>query len=173
MTTIASTLILDTKQVNQKLTRIAHHIYENHYKEKELFFVGITGRGFIIANIIANKLRDISSLQVHCMSLTINKNKPTKEEIELDGELSSIKGKVVVLVDDVLNSGRTLVYAMKFLLEAVPKNIAITTLVDRTHRRFPIHANYAGLTLSTNLKEHVRVELSKGKEAVYLDDREM
>lgn len=171
--TIESTLILDTNQVNQKLTRIAHHIYENHYKEKELFLVGIAGRGSAVAKIIANNLRKISPLTVNCMALTINKDKPNKNLVELDGDLQLTKGKVVILVDDVLNSGRTLVYAMKFLLDAAPKNIAITTLVDRTHRRFPIHADYAGLTLSTNLKEHVRVDLQKGKEAVYLDDREM
>ncbi len=172
--TIESTLILDTKQVNQKLTRIAHHIYENHYKEKEIFLVGIAGRGDVIAKMIGNILRDISPINIHCLSIALNKDKPTKTSIELEGgELAAMKNKVVILVDDVLNSGRTLVYAMKFLLEAAPKNVAITTLVDRTHRRFPIHADYAGLTLSTNLKEHVRVELTPGKEAVYLDDREM
>lgn len=168
-----STLILDTKQVYQKLTRIAHHIYENHYKEKQIFLVGITSRGYRIAEILSEKLQEISDINIECFSITINKDKPTKDIVEMNGDVSLTKNKVVILVDDVLNSGRTLVYAMKYLLDAAPKNIAITTLIDRTHRRFPIHADYAGLTLSTNLKEYVRVELTKGKEAVYLDDRKL
>lgn len=164
-----SILILNSTQVNQKLTRIAHEIYEIHYKEKELYFVGIASRGFIIAERISKILQEISPIKMHCVAMTINKDKPL-DNIELPLELKAMKGKVVFLIDDVLNSGRTLSYAIKYLLDASPKNVAITTLIDRTHRRFPIHADYAGLTLSTNLKEHVRVELKKGKEAVYLDE---
>ena len=168
-----STLILNATQIDQKITRIAHHIYENHYKEKKLYLVGIAERGLVLAKKIEDILEDISPLEITTTGLNINKDKPSSETINTTDGLKEIKNRVVILIDDVLNSGRTLVYAMKYLLDAEPKNIAIVTLIDRSYRRFPIHADYAGLTLSTNLKQHVRVELTRGKEAVYLDDLEI
>ncbi len=162
-------LILDTKQIAQKLMRIAHEIHENNYKEKELIVVGVAGRGSEVASRIGALLSSISEIAVVVEEITLNKENPLNNAVTYSGELKSLKGKSVVLVDDVLNSGRTLIYAAKFLLDAEPKNLATAALVDRFHRKFPVRADYVGLTLSTNLKEHISVEMLKGKEAVYLE----
>jgi pyrimidine operon attenuation protein / uracil phosphoribosyltransferase len=162
-------LILNSKQITQKLVRIAHEIHENHYKEKEIIIVGITGRGSEMAERLGDLLKKISDGQISVEHIELNKEKPLSGPISFTGELKAIKNKCVVLVDDVLNSGRTLIYASRHILDAEPKHLAIATLVDRFHRKFPIRADYVGLTLSTNLKEHVTVDLAKGKEAVYLE----
>lgn len=158
------TLILDSREIDRKVTRIAHHIYENHYKEKELILVGMQERGFELSTRLANILSDISPIKVSNIPLSIE-----GEEVHFEGKPKELKGKAVILVDDVLNSGRTLIHATSFLLDAKPKLIATATLVDRFHRRYPIRANYVGLTLSTNLREHIAVEFGKGKDAVYLE----
>lgn len=148
---------------------MAHEIHENNYKEKELIVVGVVGRGSEVANRLGKLLATISDLNISIEHIELNKDKPLSSDISYSGELKAIKGKCIVLVDDVLNSGRTLIYAAKQLLDSEPKNLSIATLVDRFHRRFPIRADYVGLTLSTNLKEHVAVEMEKGNEAVYLE----
>jgi len=162
-------LILNARQIEQKLTRMAHEIHENHYKEKELILVGIEGRGSDMAKRLLKILSSICEIQISFETISLNKDKPLSAEIRYSGESKALKGKHVVLVDDVLNSGRTLIYASRFLLETDLKGLAIATLVDRFHRKFPIRPDYVGLTLSTNLREHVSVDLTKGKEAVYLD----
>lgn len=162
-------LILNSKQVAQKLVRIAHEIHENHYKEKEIVIIGVRGKGSEVAERLGDLLKGIADSLVSVEHIELNKDKPLSGPISFTGELMTIKNKCVVLVDDVLNSGRTLIYASRHILDAEPKHLAIATLVDRFHRRFPIRADYVGLTLSTNLKEHVTVDLAKGKEAVYLE----
>ncbi len=161
-------LILTSHQVEQKLMRMAHEIYENNYKEKEIILVGIVGHGSKVAERLAELLRSITEVKVTLGYIEMSKDKPLSEEITLSCELKEIKGKSVILVDDVLNSGRTLIYAAKHLLNTEPKNLATATLIERSHRKFPIHADFVGLTLSTNMKEHVAVEMEDGKEAVYL-----
>jgi pyrimidine operon attenuation protein/uracil phosphoribosyltransferase len=162
------TLILNAKQINQKLIRMAHEIHENHYKEKELVLVGVEGRGIQLATRLSKLLTEISELAIYQEEIRLNKDKPLSEPLKYSGELKSLKGKSVILIDDVLNSGKTLMYASRFILEVDVKSLTIATLVDRFHRKFPIRADIVGLTLSTNLREHVSVNLNKGKEAVYL-----
>jgi len=163
------TLILNGVQIEQKIVRMAHEIHERNYLEKEILVIGITGGGNELALRIAQALEKMNTLQVVRREITLNKEKPAASPAQFNGDLRDLKGKTIVLVDDVLNSGRTLIYASKFLLDAEPKALSIATLVDRFHRRFPIRADYVGLTLSTNLKEHVHVELIQGSEAVYLE----
>ena len=163
-------LILNSRQIEQKIVRMAHHIYENHYKAKSIILVGIADRGKVLAQRIADEMEAISPIEVTVHSIAIDKDKPLNSEVNFSGEFGGLKKQVVVLVDDVLNSGRTMMYAIKYLLDAEPKIVATAILIDRFYRRFPIHADYVGLTLSTNLKEHVQVSLTKGKEAVYLED---
>lgn len=163
------TLILNARQINRKLIRMAHEIHENHYKEKELVLVGIEGRGSQLASRLCKLLAEISELTLCQEEIRLNKDKPLSEPLVYTGDVKALKGKAVILVDDVLNSGKTLIYASRFLLEVDLKSLAIATLVDRFHRKFPIRPDIVGLTLSTNLREHVTVNLNKGKEAVYLD----
>jgi pyrimidine operon attenuation protein/uracil phosphoribosyltransferase len=162
------TLILTARQINQKLVRMAHEIHENHYKEKELVLVGITGRGMQLATRLSKLMKDVSDITLHLEEIELNKEKPLSSPPHYSGEMKKLKGKSVVLIDDVLNSGKTLMYAARFLLEIDVKSLTIVTLVDRYHRKFPIRPDIVGLTLSTNLREHVSVNLNKGKEAVYL-----
>lgn len=162
-------LVLDHQQIERKIIRIAHEIYERNYKEKELVVVGIKDRGAEIASMIIKRLKEISPLEIHTLEMRLNKKKPLSEDIQLEGDSREIKNKVVILVDDVLNSGRTLIHAAQFLLLQNPKALHAATLVDRYHRKFPIHADYVGMTLSTNLKEHVSVTDEKGKLAAYLE----
>jgi pyrimidine operon attenuation protein/uracil phosphoribosyltransferase len=163
------TLILDARQIKQKLVRMAHEIHESHYKEKELVLIGVRGRGSEMASRLAKTLKEIGELTIVLEEIGLNKDKPLSAEMEYSGDVKALKGKHVVLVDDVLNTGRTLIYASRFLLGIELKGLAIATLVDRYHRKFPIRPDFVGLTLSTNLREHVTVDFSKGKEAVYLD----
>ncbi|MEZ4799482.1 MAG: phosphoribosyltransferase family protein [Flavobacteriales bacterium] len=163
------TLILNSLQVNQKITRMAHEIYENHHKSKELVLIGISGNGNVLANRIAALLKEISKLNIQKFELTLNKEKPLTAAIEFTGDVSDLKGKEVIVIDDVLNSGKTLMYACRFILEVDVKRLSIATFVDRFHRKFPLKADYSGLVLSTNLKEHVSVDLSNNKESVHLE----
>ncbi len=148
---------------------MAHEIHENHYKEKELVLVGIEGRGSQLATRLCKHLAEISELTLQQEEIRLNKDKPLSEPLQYTGEIKSLKGKSVILVDDVLNSGKTLMYASRYLLDVDVKSLAIATLVDRFHRKFPIRPDIVGLTLSTNLREHVSVNLTKGKETVFLD----
>lgn len=161
-------LILTSRQIEQKLMRMAHEIHENYYKEKEINLVGIVGHGSKVAERLAELLGSITDIKITLGYIKMDKDKPLNEEITYSGDLKQLKGKCIVLVDDVLNSGKTLIYAAKHLLNIEPKSLATATLIERSHRKFPIRADYVGLTLSTNLKEHVSVEMPEGKEAVYL-----
>ncbi len=167
--TIERTLIVDATTVNMKITRMAHELYERHHKSKEIFLVGIKGQGMDLAQRIGRELSQISPLEVHVETISLIKSNPSNKEISFSSERSALKGKTVVLIDDVLNSGRTLIHAAGFLIEAELKQMSIATLVERSHRRFPVKAGIVGLTISTNLKEHISVELTKGKEGIYLE----
>lgn len=162
------TRILGTKEIDQKITRMAHEIYERHYKSGALIIVGIKGEGAVLAQRLSKILKNISPLEITDMELSLDKKKPLNTAV-LSGELSALKSKRIILVDDVLNSGRTLIYAVSYLLESGPKSLGTAVLVDRIHRTFPIRADYVGMTLSTNLKEHISVEFWGKSAAAYLD----
>jgi pyrimidine operon attenuation protein/uracil phosphoribosyltransferase len=162
-------LILNHVQIERKIVRIAHEIFERNYDAHEVIIVGIHERGAEIARMIYDRLKAISPLELKLHTLVINKDKPLSEKVQFDGETGSLKNKNVILVDDVLNSGRTLIYAAQFILNEGPKALSTATLVDRVHRKFPIRADYVGMTLSTNLKEHVAVIKEKGKYCAYLE----
>ena len=163
------TLILESSRVNQKITRMAHEIYEHHHKSKDLILIGISGRGFELAGRLAELLKEISPLKIQKLEISMNKENPLKGDILLSGELSELMGKEVVLVDDVLNSGKTLMFAARHILQVEIKKLSVATLVERSHRKFPLKSDFVGLTLSTNLKEHVSVDLTAKKESIHLE----
>lgn len=161
--------ILDTLQIKQKINRLAFEVYENNFSEKELFIVGIEGNGYKVAQHICKKLEDISNIKVKIGKINVNKDKPWEGKPEIDFTEKDFVNKTIVLVDDVLNSGKTLMYAVKLFLDKPVKKINTVILVDRSHTRFPVKADYVGLTLSTTLQEHIEADFSvKNKEAVYL-----
>ena len=161
--------ILDTRQIDQKLSRLAYEVYENNFSEKELLLVGIEGNGFKVANHLCEKLKKISPLKITLGKITLDKDKPWEGEPKTDFEEKAFVNKTIILVDDVLNSGKTLMYAVKLFLDKPVKKINTVILVDRSHTRFPVKADFVGLRLSTTLQEHIDADFSKkGKEAVYL-----
>lgn len=163
------TLVLDNTQIEQRINRIAYELYENNYSEKNIVMAGIAPNGYVLAQRIAKVLQDISPIQVKVVKLEINKDNPLNEEAHLELKPSEMKNKVIVLVDDVLNSGKTMIYGAKLFLDAPVKRLTTVVLVDRNHTRYPVKADFSGISLSTTMQEHITVELGKkGKEAVYL-----
>jgi pyrimidine operon attenuation protein/uracil phosphoribosyltransferase len=161
--------ILDAAQVQQKLNRLAYEVYENNFEEKNLLIVGIEGNGFKVAANLADKLKEISKIKIKLSKIVINKEKPWDEEPDTDFSEKDYANKTVVLVDDVMNSGKTLIYAVKLFLDKPVKKLSTVVLVDRSHTRFPVKADFVGLRLSTTLQEHIEADFSKkGNEAVYL-----
>jgi pyrimidine operon attenuation protein/uracil phosphoribosyltransferase len=164
--------ILDADQIERKFQRIARQLLETHHSESEFILMGIDGLGLVVAQRLKNILDTISTSKVKFEKIKLNKEDPLSTEIICSIPSSEVSGKIIVIVDDVLNSGRTLIYAIKHILDAGPKAVYTTVLVDRTHHSFPVKADYYGLSLSTHLNEHISVKLSKTEsksDAVYLE----
>jgi len=164
---IDKSLILDAPQINQKIKRMAYEIYENNFREKAVVLAGIEGQGYSFAQLLAKELASISEIQPIVVKVSLDKLAPLQSEISIDVDGKALKKKCVILVDDVLNTGRTLAYSLKPLLNLEVKKIEVAVLVNRSHPMFPIMPAYTGLELSTTLNEHVEVVLGK-KAAVYL-----
>ena len=161
--------ILDTVQISQKLNRLAYQVYENNFDEKEVLVVGIEGNGYKFAVQLGAKLREISHLKVTMGKISLNKEKPWEGEPKTDFSEKQYINKTVVLADDVLNSGKALIYAVRLFLEHPVKKINTVILVDRSHTRFPVKADFVGMSLSTTLQERIEADFSReGREAVYL-----
>lgn len=161
--------ILDTVQIQQKLNRLAYEVYENNFNEKELLVVGIEGNGYEMATRLCEKLKAISKIKISLGKISVDKDKPWEGNPVVDFKEKAFVNKTVILVDDVLNSGKTLMYAVKLFLDKPVKKIDTVVMVDRSHKRFPVKADYVGLSLSTTLQEHIEADFSKkNKEAVYL-----
>jgi len=163
-----ASLILNHQTIEQKINRIAYQIYEDHYDHEHILIIGIAENGYSLAQLISKKLEEISSIKVLLSKLKIDKKKPLNSKIELSLDPKSLKKESIIVVDDVLNSGRTMMYAIKPLLEQALNKISLAVLINRSHKRFPIYADYVGLSLATTLKEHIEVKLSKNDYAAYL-----
>ncbi|HEX8517106.1 MAG TPA: phosphoribosyltransferase family protein [Bacteroidia bacterium] len=165
---MSKTLILNNKQITQKINRIAYEIYENNYGEKEIIIAGIAKNGFLLAGRIASVLQEISKIKVKLIEISLDKDNPFHSSSKLEISDKDLKDRVIILVDDVLNSGKTLIFGAKLFLNSPVKRLTTAVLVDRGHNRYPIKADVVGMSLSTTLQEHITVELKKGKETVYL-----
>lgn len=162
-------LILDKTQIEQKITRMAYQIYEQNFEEPELVLAGIHPNGYTLAEMLARKLREIAALEVHLLRVTLNKTAPVEVPVTLEPAHISLADKVVVLVDDVLNTGRTLAYTLSSFLPHMPKKVEIATLVDRHHPRYPVASTYTGYSLATTLNEHIMVHLDEENYGAYLN----
>lgn len=166
---MAKTKILDAVQIDQKLNRIAYQIYENNFDEKEMLIVGIDGNGYKVAKEIFDRLQKISSIKLKLGKIKLDKDEPWKSKPVMDFVEKDHVNKNIIIVDDVLNSGKALMYAIRTFLDKPVKKLNTVALVDRSHTRFPVKADFVGLTLSTTLQEHIEADFSKkGKEAVFL-----
>ncbi|OFY97568.1 MAG: phosphoribosyltransferase [Bacteroidetes bacterium RIFCSPLOWO2_12_FULL_31_6] len=162
------TLILNSKQIEQKINRIAYEIYENNHSEKEIIIAGISDNGYVFAKRISEVVQKISPIKTKLIEIKINKENPLASDIKISLSDKELKNKVIILADDVLNSGKTLIFGAKPFLMSPVKRLTTVVLVDRGHNRYPIKADFVGLSLSTTLQEHITVDLKKGKESVYL-----
>lgn len=161
-------LILEANQVTQIIRRIAFEIYENNFEESEIVVVGIYDKGFFLAQELQKELSAIASdVTIRSVRLDIDKSNPAASDVKLSEPVASLEGKPVVLVDDVLNTGKTLVHSMKALLDVDLKKLQTAVLVNRSHKQYPVLANYMGYELSTTLDEHVEVNLD-AQAGVYL-----
>lgn len=162
-------LILDKEQIAQKINRIAYQILEDNLEEKEVVLAGIWERGYKFAFRLKAVLEKIADFKVTLLRVDLEKMS-TKLLAKTDLAESEWKGKVIILVDDVLNSGKTLAYGLGVFLNTPHKKIRTVVLVDRSHKVFPVATDFVGLQLATILKEHVDVVLDEEGEEdrVYL-----
>ncbi len=161
------TQILDKIQLQQKVNRLAWQIYEQNYSEKEIIVVGIEKRGVELSKRISDVISSISDIKVINSTVKLDKENPLSSDIVFSLDADSIENKVVVLIDDVLNSGKTLIYTSKEFLSVPLKKLSTLVLVNRNHNRYPVKADYEGMSLSTTLQEHITVVFGK-EEGVYL-----
>ena len=164
----AKSLILSSKEVEQKLVRIAYEIYEKNVDAQEIVFAGILDTGYKLASILKNQFEKITPIKASLVKVSLDKLAPTQSEISLDIDSTTLNNKVVILVDDVLQSGRTLAYSLKPFLNVRIKKIEIAVLVNRDHPKFPLSATYTGYSLATTIKEHIDVRIKDEDVEVYL-----
>lgn len=161
-------LILDKKQIRQKLNRIAYQILEDNFEEEEIVLAGIVPRGTVLAERLRKIMVKVApELKVQLVQLDIDKESRSLE-MNSDLPVERCKNKAIVLVDDVLNSGRTLMYGVGVFLDIPVKKIRTVVLVDRSHKSFPVHIDFTGMQLSTVAREHVQLLINGKEEAVYL-----
>lgn len=165
---MTDSIILTNEQINHKIKRIAFQILEENSNENEIVLAGIVGNGFIFAKKVKLILDEISSKHVVLCEVKIDKKNPINK---ISTSLSSdeYKNKSLVLVDDVLNSGTTLMYGIKHFLEVPLKQFRTAVLVNRNHKKYPVKADFKGISLSTTLQDNVTVEFEKNSAIAYLD----
>lgn len=161
------TLILDSRVIKQKIRRMAFEMYENNFKEKQVVLAGIEGHGYVLAKLLVNEIGTISPIGAKLVKVTLDKFAPQQSDVTLDCDLKEIQKKCVILIDDVLNTGRTLAYGLRPFLSIEVKKIETGVLVNRSHALFPIYPKYTGYELATTINDHVEVKLGK-EMAVYL-----
>jgi len=160
--------ILNSKAIDHKINRLAWQIYENNLKEKDVVIVGVSGRGEILANLLSEVLNRISSIKIKLGVIHLDKDNPYNSQITTNLKEIDYSNKVVILVDDVLNSGKTLIYASKYFLTTPLVKLSTVVLIERKHNLFPIKANYVGLSLATTLQQYITVSLERDSMGVYL-----
>ncbi|MBA3647954.1 MAG: phosphoribosyltransferase [Chitinophagales bacterium] len=162
-------LILTADDIDKKTERIGYEILENNDDEHEIILAGIRQKGFVFAQKLESKLRMFSKISIILTDIQLEKHRPSGSQILMGIDPSTANNKVVIVCDDVANTGKTLLYAMKPFLDFAPKKIQVAVLIDRKHKVYPVCADYVGLCLSTNMQEHITVEIGSGlTEAVYL-----
>ena len=159
--------IKNLKDIHSSIERIAYQIYESNSEEKDIFIVGIGEKGKVLSSLIGKSLSSISKIKIELITLYIDKKNPLNR-IDSDKSLNVLKNNSVVVVDDVLNTGKTLIYAVSYFLQAPVKSIKTAVMVNRNHKKFPIKADFKGISLSTTVSEHGSVLLDGPDPGIYL-----
>ncbi len=155
--------ILQAQQIEQIVKRMAIEILEQNIEEKEIILAGINNNGMHLAQLLMEQLLTISKLDITLTRITIDPAAPLDHDIELEIPTESVENKVLIIVDDVANTGRTLFYAFQPLLHTMIKKLEIAVLVNRMHKSFPINVDYKGIELATTLQQDIKVVLSDNK----------
>jgi len=161
--------ILTHEQIQHKIRRIAYQIYEANVEEKEIIIAGIDGGGLLFAKKIQQVLQKITKAEIKLCKVTMDKKNPIQSGVDTSVAEKDYMNKSVVLVDDVLNSGTTLIYGVHHFLKVPLKQLKTAVLVNRNHKKYPVKADYKGISLSTSLQEHVHVKFQAKNDTVYLD----
>ena len=162
-------IILNHNEIAHKIKRMAYQIYESNVNESEIIIAGIANNGFILAEQIVKVFKEISSINCLLCKVEVNKQQPT-EPVKISINKEDYTNKSIVLIDDVLNSGSTLIYGIKHFLEVPVKQFKTAVLVNRNHKKYPVKADFKGISLSTSLYEHVHVNLNGPEFSAYLEE---
>ena len=165
---MSQNIILNNQEIEHKIKRIAYQIYETFVDETEIVIAGIASNGFVFAKKITAELEQISTLKIVLCEVFINKqnvNAPITTSLPKE----NYENKGLVLVDDVLNSGTTLIYGVKHFLDVPLKKFKTVVLIDRNHKKYPVKADFKGISLSTSSKEHVQVVFEDNNNHAYLN----
>jgi len=162
--------ILNERQISQKIKRLAIEILEHNFGEPELILAGINNNGMVFSELLMQELTKISNIPITVTRIRLNPANPIKSDIILEMPPEQVHNKVLIIVDDVANTGRTIFYAIKPILEVLPKKVEVAVLIDRSHKSFPIRVDYHGLSLATTLKNNIDVQIREVAEnAVFLN----
>jgi len=164
--TASRVLLLDSNRIRRKILRMAWQIWEYNSDRSSICLIGIAEGGYAIAQLLADHLSAISPLKVNILRLEMSKRAPVDTPIKLSGP---IEDSSLVLVDDVANSGRTLLYALQPLMKAAPEKVLIAVLVDRKHKSFPLSPDIIGHQVATTIQENISVQFDQGQINAYLD----
>ncbi|HBU77942.1 MAG TPA: phosphoribosyltransferase [Muricauda sp.] len=162
-------LILNHDQIQHITKRIAYQIYETNVDEDEIVVAGIKGGGESFAKKIVTVLKNITDANIVLCKMDMDKKNPLKSGVSTSLAEDGYKNKSIVLVDDVLNSGTTLIYGTHHFLKTPIKQLKTAVLVNRNHKKYPIKADFKGISLSTSLNEHIKVDFEPKNNAVYLE----
>jgi pyrimidine operon attenuation protein / uracil phosphoribosyltransferase len=165
--TVSDNVILNQQTIFNKLRRIAYQIYESNVAEQDIVLAGIAKNGFLLAKHLKVILAEISDMKIELCEVLIDKKKP-RNPIKTSLPKTAYENKSLVLVDDVLHSGTTLVYGVKHFLDVPLKQFKTAVLVDRNHKKYPVKADYKGISLSTSIHEHVEVIIEDNNLSVML-----
>jgi pyrimidine operon attenuation protein/uracil phosphoribosyltransferase len=154
-------LVLNNDQIQKKIHRLAYQIYESFLEEKELVVAGINGNGYELAKILCTELQAVSPIRCILVEILIDKQQPSAAGTQLKHVSGVIGDKPVLIVDDVLNTGKTMVYAVSSFIREGSGLIRTVVLADRNHKKFPISADFVGISMATTLQEHLQFSIGK------------
>ena len=162
--------ILDRVQIKRKIERMAFEIAESNFESEKLYILGINNNGYHFAEMLKTQLEKICNLDFVLCRLSLNPKNPVSEKISIDMDEKDLENSNILIVDDVANTGRTLFYGMRVLMDVIPSKVETAVLVDRMHKSFPISINYVGQSFATTIQDNILVSLDKkGQESVYLE----
>jgi pyrimidine operon attenuation protein/uracil phosphoribosyltransferase len=159
--------VLHQHQIEQKIKRLAFEIMEENFGE-DIVLAGINNNGMAFAKLLLAPLLEIAPAKVSIAQIRLSPASPLDQDVTISIPVNELKNKTIIIVDDVANTGRTIFYAFKPLLEIIPKKLEVAVLVNREHKSFPIKVDYQGLSLATTIQENIQVNISNTKESEVL-----